>query len=98
MDKRTDVTLGSKSCVVVLELKRTKNAPGPAFLTKAHEQLSGHIQTSLNVEALSKKRPVTRFVVVLFKNGAKYIVEKAQSMSRSKEQKLDVEIDNWYFR
>ena len=78
--KRTDVTFSSESCVVVLELKQTKDAPGSTFLNDAHEQLAGYIHTRRGMEAMSKKRPVAGFVVIMYENGAKYVVQKAQSI------------------
>ena len=66
--------------MVVLELKQTKDAPGQAFLKKAHEQLSEYIETHRNMEEVSNKRPVAGFVVIMYEKGAKYVVEKARSI------------------
>ena len=76
--KRTNVTFSLESCVVILELKQTKDAPGSTFLSDAHKQLAGYIYTRFGMEAISKKRPVAGFVVIMYKNGAKYVVQKAQ--------------------
>jgi hypothetical protein len=73
---RTDVTFSSETCVVVLELKQLQDTPTAAFLSKAHEQLSGYVQRRRAMEKVAKRRPVSGFVVVMCNDGASHVVEK----------------------
>mmetsp|Transcript_6783 Transcript_6783/g.18959 ORF Transcript_6783/g.18959 Transcript_6783/m.18959 type:complete len:637 (-) Transcript_6783:946-2856(-) len=76
--KRTDVTFSSETCVVILELKQVASEAPPtaAFISKAHEQLAGYVETRQLMEIAGKGRPVAGFVVVMHNDGAAYIVEK----------------------
>ena len=79
--KRTDVTFGSDTCVVILELKQTKNAPTSSFLANAHAQLLGYIQTRRDMEQRGRNRAVAGFVIAMYNNGANYVVEKSREDS-----------------
>lgn len=83
--KRTDVTFSSASSVVILELKQVASAtpPAKAFITKAHEQLAGYVQTRREMEVVGKKRPVAGFVVIMYNDGDKYVVEKLRNDNSS---------------
>eukprot|EP00980_Cylindrotheca_fusiformis_P022425 scaffold9290_cov107-Cylindrotheca_fusiformis.AAC.3 len=76
--KRTDVTFSSETSVVILELKQLASAtpPSTAFLSMAHGQLSGYVETRKNMEKVGEGRPVAGFVVVMYDDGAAYVVEK----------------------
>lgn len=77
--KRTDVTFSSATSVVVLELKQVPSeaAPPEAFIANAHEQLAGYVETRRLMEAAGRKaRAVAGFVVIMYNDGASYIVEK----------------------
>ena len=79
--KRTDVTFSSTTNVVILELKQVQKPPTAAFITKAHEQLSGYVETRRAMEAVAHKRPVAGFVVIMYNDGAAYVVEKLRNDS-----------------
>lgn len=76
--KRTDVTFGSPKSVVVLELKQVpEDAPTEAFIAKAHEQLARCVETRLQMETeTGRNRPVAGFVVIMYNDGASYVVQK----------------------
>ena len=81
--KRTDVTFSSDSAVVILELKQVAppNVPPQSLVEKAHEQLKGYVKTRREMEAAAHHadRPVAGFVVIMYNDGADYIVEKLRS-------------------
>ena len=76
--KRTDVTFSSETSVVILELKQLASAtpPSTAFLSKAHGQLAGHVETRKLMEKVGEGRPVAGFVVAMCDDGAAHVVEK----------------------
>jgi hypothetical protein len=80
--ERTDVTFASPKCVVILELKQVATgAPTANFISKAHKQLAGYVKTRRNMEAAALTRPVVGFIVVMYSNGAAYVVEKLRGDS-----------------
>lgn len=83
--KRTDITFSSASCVVILELKQvaTATVPTPAFIQEAHNQLTGYVQTRREMEKAGENRPVAGFLVVMYNDGASYVVEKLRNDSPS---------------
>ena len=75
--KRTDVTFSSPTCVVVLDLKQVPNGdPTSDFIANAHRQLAGYVDVWLQMESAGRKRPVAGFVVIMYNDGASYVVEK----------------------
>ncbi|KAL3905427.1 MAG: hypothetical protein SGILL_009681, partial [Bacillariaceae sp.] len=76
--KRTDVTFSSKTTVVILELKQVASETPPTadFVSKAQEQLAGYVKTRQAMEEAGKGRAVAGFVVIMYDNGAGYVVEK----------------------
>ena len=76
--KRTDVTFSSPKSVVVLELKQVPDdAPTEAFIAKAHEQLARYVEIRLQMETeTGRNRPVAGFVVIMYNDGASYVVQK----------------------
>ena len=76
--KRTDVTFSSPKSVVILELKQVpEDAPTEAFIAKAHEQLARYVEIRLQMETeTGQHRPVAGFVVIMYNDGASYVVQK----------------------
>ena len=76
--KRTDVTFSSDTSVVILELKQvaSKTPPTADFVSKAQEQLAGYVKTRQAMEDAGKGRAVAGFVVIMYDNGAGFVVQK----------------------
>ena len=76
--KRTDVTFCSDTSVVILELKQVASETPPTadFVSKAQEQLAGYVKTRQAMEKAGKGRAVAGFVVIMYDNGAGYVVQK----------------------
>ena len=78
--KRTDITFSSPTSVVVLELRQiSEGAPSAALIAKAHEQLAQYVGARLQMEAAGRKRPVAGFVLIMYDDGASYVVQKMVS-------------------
>ena len=76
--KRTDVTFSSNTSVVILELKQVASETPPTadYVSKAQEQLAGYVKTRQAMEEAGKGRAVAGFVVIMYDNGAGYVVQK----------------------
>jgi hypothetical protein len=70
--------MGGDGILVILELKKV-NGPSPpsdAQLRKHHdEQLRPYVTTRQEMEKIGKKRDVVGFLVFMYDDGRKYIVE-----------------------
>eukprot|EP00550_Attheya_septentrionalis_P003234 CAMPEP_0198286428 /NCGR_PEP_ID=MMETSP1449-20131203/5515_1 /TAXON_ID=420275 /ORGANISM="Attheya septentrionalis, Strain CCMP2084" /LENGTH=601 /DNA_ID=CAMNT_0043984165 /DNA_START=102 /DNA_END=1907 /DNA_ORIENTATION=+ len=76
--KRTDITLAGDNSLVLLELKKLNGSTEPTFLQKKeyHAQLRGYITQRAAMEQSTRQRMVAGFLVVMYDDGQKYIVEK----------------------
>jgi hypothetical protein len=77
--KRTDITLSGNNSVVILELKKLNGSTGPTVKQKReyHKQLRGYIEQRVVMEhQRTEQRLVAGFLVVMYDDGQKYIVEK----------------------
>ena len=73
-DKRSDIQLKGNKTIVILELKQkaSEQPPADAAIIRFHSQLGGYIKE------VSKQNPqflVAGFVVVMYANGTKFLVE-----------------------
>jgi hypothetical protein len=77
-NKRTDITLAGDNSLVLLKLKKLNGSTEPTFLQKKeyHAQLRGYITQRAAMEQSTRQRMVTGFLVVMYDDGQKYIVEK----------------------
>ena len=79
--KRTDITLSGDNSLVILELKKLNGSTEPTVKQKKeyHAQLRGYItqRAAMEREQGTRQRMVAGFLVVIYDDGQKYIVEKS---------------------